>query len=226
MQQVVAKLAEHAPKAKQRSNSPYLFHLYQHQEVLSHQELVQYQAGLDMAKYGLVKELQNEEKVEEDPAPMEAEEPLADKRQRKSTDPRARGKAVTPDRGETSRGSKLEGPVDFFRTGFKWMETAQRMFSEAMTTILTASEELDVLLEDIVDTIRKRPSLELLQQKDEEIRKLTAELEVMRTQVEWTEVEATTSKQREDEALKIVQDMRAITETLEQIVIQSKLYDN
>ena len=51
LQAVVAKLVEGARKLKATPIGPYLFHLYRGQELLSGEEMVAYEIGLDLLKY-------------------------------------------------------------------------------------------------------------------------------------------------------------------------------
>ena len=57
LQAVVAKLIEGARKLKATPIGPYLFHLYRGQELLSREEMVAYEIGLDLLKYGCIPEL-------------------------------------------------------------------------------------------------------------------------------------------------------------------------
>ena len=52
LQAVVAKVVEGARKLKAMAIGPYLFHLYRGQELLSREEMVAYEIGLDLLKYG------------------------------------------------------------------------------------------------------------------------------------------------------------------------------
>ena len=57
LQTVVAKLMEGARKLKATPIGPYLFHHYMGQEVLSTEEIVAYNIGLDLLKYNCTPEL-------------------------------------------------------------------------------------------------------------------------------------------------------------------------
>ena len=190
---LVAKLVENLAKPKPTPICPYVFHLYHHQEILNHKEMVEYNTGLDMVKFGLTEELEKMEKATEDEAGSEEDEeeptPL-EKRKRKSTDPSARGKAPSPERGEPSHAPEAAQPKDFFVAEYQWMDTAKRMYTDATTTLLAVSEELDVLPEEMIEAIRKRATPEVLQQKEEQIRKLVDEKATLLSRLEWTESEA------------------------------------
>ena len=51
LQAVVSKLVEEAQKLKAMPIGPYMFYLYMEQEVLSVDEIVAYDIGLDLLKY-------------------------------------------------------------------------------------------------------------------------------------------------------------------------------
>ena len=51
LQTIVAKLVEGTLKLKATPIGPYLFHLYMGQEVLSREEMIAYDIGLDLLKY-------------------------------------------------------------------------------------------------------------------------------------------------------------------------------
>jgi len=95
-----------------------VFHLYHHTEVLNNPEVVAYDIGVAILKYGLTDEVQkgNPESEEEEELPEEKQDliDLRDK-QRKSTDPASRGKLPMLEGREPSQ---LSGEVpDFFDTG-------------------------------------------------------------------------------------------------------------
>lgn len=66
---VVAKLAEHILRSKHSPICPYLFHFCQHKEILNNPEIVAYDTGATILKYGLTDEVKtrpNPESEEEE----------------------------------------------------------------------------------------------------------------------------------------------------------------
>lgn len=99
---VVAKLAGHVAKSKYSPISPYLYHLYHHKEVLALDEIVTYNTGSKILKYGLTNELEPdhpESKEEKEAEAKEAKEDALERwgRRRKSIDPAARRTPPCPE---------------------------------------------------------------------------------------------------------------------------------
>jgi len=104
---IVSKLANHVGKSKLSPISPYLFHLYHQVEVLSSKEMIEYNIGVSLLKYGLTSEVKLGHPKSEDEE-LEEEEQLVDhkERWRKSTDPALRKKLPIQE--------KLKGKVSEF----------------------------------------------------------------------------------------------------------------
>ena len=221
---VVAKLADHVSKAKQSPISPYLYHLYQHQEVLNTQESIEYRTGEELLKYDLTN------KVREEPAESgggeqpEPEEEVTERRRRKSTDPGSRGKAPAKEQGGPSQIPDPEKEPDFFDNGFLWMGMAKKMYDNLVGAVISIAKELKVEPDKILEEIRRRPSPEQLQEKEEQLRKMEAELYHLKPQMAYTEQELKVSRQREVDALRLVHSLKERIEIPEHAVIRSNLY--
>lgn len=117
---VVIKLADHVGKSKSSLISPYLFHLYFHHEVLSPNEIVTYNIGLEILKFGLTGELEPDHpKLDKEEIPDE--EPLEIQNVKwNSIDLESQGKAPVPnpvDLTPVKEEEKLPRP-EFFDRGF------------------------------------------------------------------------------------------------------------
>jgi len=55
--EVVTKLADHVAKVKQSLISPYLFHLYHRNKVLTDEEATAYQVGVSLLEHNLIDEV-------------------------------------------------------------------------------------------------------------------------------------------------------------------------
>jgi len=100
---VVEKLVEHVAKNKFSPISPYLFHLYHHSKVQDSTEVVSYDIGIAILKYGLTDEIEKE--FEEEEEAQKEKHNLIDpqERQRKSTDSASQGKLLAPKEGEPNQ---------------------------------------------------------------------------------------------------------------------------
>lgn len=84
---VVTKLADHVVKSKSNPINPYLFRLYHHREVLLSDEIVTFNIGSEILKYGLTNKLEpGNPKSDEEENPKE-EPPETQSTRQKSTNP-------------------------------------------------------------------------------------------------------------------------------------------
>ena len=129
LQAVVAKLVEGARKLKATPIGPYLFHLYQGQELLSGEEMVAYEIGLDLLKYSCTPEPDldqgQDSPTRSDPTPS----PSAKHNKRKKGD----RLGSSQDRGNRNKTKELtqqelEEMSRSFDHVIRWMELAKAQY--------------------------------------------------------------------------------------------------
>ena len=151
LQAVVAKLVEGARKLKATPIGPYLFHLYWGQELLSGEEMVAYEIGLDLLKYGCTPEPDPDQgqdsPTRSDPTPS----PSAKHNKRKKGD----RPGSSQDRGIRSKTKELtqqelEEMSCSFDHAIQWMKLAKAQYDQLGDVVVDVCKALgNVALQDV-----------------------------------------------------------------------------
>ena len=145
----MAKLVEGARKLKATLIGPYLFHLYKGQELLSGEEMVAYEIGLDLLKYGCTPDLDQgqDSPTRSNPTPS----PSAKHNKRKKGD-RPGSSQDRRNRNKTKEltQQELEKMSRSFDHAIWWMELAKAQYDQLGDVVVDECKALgDVALQDV-----------------------------------------------------------------------------
>jgi rRNA processing protein Krr1/Pno1 len=216
---VVAKLAANMSKAKTSPIGPYIFHLYHFSELLSAAEIVEYNTGMEILRYGLTEEVEMEEAggMDEDPEP---EAPMSEPKRRKNTNPDSRGKLPELDEIPDVRNKTSE---TFFKEGLTWVMQARSFHQNFEELMQMLADELKVDQMEIFNTVKKLPKPEVLERKDRQIKELLKERTDLQARVDWAQGELEIAKTKEKDALQLVRNLSALVDQPAESVVKAAL---
>ena len=226
---VVLRLLSNLGKNKTSPLSVYLLHLYQHRELLTAEELTDYNTGMVMLEYNC--------EVEPDPETLDSEEDEPPRvGRRKSIDPAKRGeKDLMPDTTDPTQADPWAGSK-FFDTRFEWIRTAKDYHDWLVDLVLESTELLKCEPDKIVEALKARLQPEEVEAKTEEIRKAKEEQEQelrkiqlaqleLTTKLNWTEGELTEAQQQLQQARKTIQEFQKWVRVPTEMYQKTALYD-
>ena len=222
---LVGKMVEHIAPGKPSPISPYLFHLYSANDVLSADEVVAYDVGYNILKFNFTDELEKEPEVEEEPekipdeAPAETEEAAKNPARRKSTDLRGRGEPEPKTPPET------QAAEDFFDAGLRWMREARQHHEHIQAYVTEIAKELNVEPLGVLEAVRKLAKPEALEAKDAIIRDLEKDRDDLQARTDWAETECREAQDREKEALRLVRNLSTMLSQPAEAAVRANLYN-
>lgn len=208
-------------KKKKSAISTYLLHLYYRKELLTEDEITDYNTGLAMLQFEC---LDDEDPVaQESEEEEEKEEPL-DWKRRKSTDPERRDKLPENMERLCQDPSVLQGSK-FFTTGHEWLRLAKFYHDKLAELVLESAEVLKCDPEKLVDVMKALPSPEQLKAKDEEIRNLRRTREELVTKMNVLEGDLNQSRESLQASVKTVQAFQRWVTPSADLYAKASFYD-
>ena len=143
LQAVVAKLVEGARKLKASPIGPYLFHLYRGQELLSKEEMVAYEIGLDLLKYGCTLEPDPDQGQDSPTRSNPTLSPSAKHNKRKKGDqPGSSQDCGNRNKTKELTQQELEEMSRSFDHAIRWMELAKAQYDQLGDVVVDVCKAL------------------------------------------------------------------------------------
>ena len=227
LQAVVAKLVEGARKLKATPIGPYLFHLYRGQELLSGEEMVAYEIGLDLLKYGCTPK-PDPDQGQDSPTRSDPTPSLSAKHNKQKKGDQSRS---SQDRGNWNKTKELtqqelEEMSHSFDHAIRWMELAKAQYDQLGDVVVDVCKALgDVALRDIDIALSQVARKQDVAERDSQITQLTREKEELQAQLRKTERELKLEQSKTQGAHRLIGLLEEHVRNLGDLVIKARLYN-